>query len=235
MEAQTKRDLALGREHYEAGEYAEAEAPLRRVLEAHDGFADLHNMVGVIAYQRGEAESAAASFKRALEINPKYNEAALNYSVALNELGRYDEAREVYTRFTQSREAQPAGTDELDDYVRGKIANLHAKVAEAYVSCGLYEPAIRELRAALDLCPTFADLRVRLAVALRDAGLRDEALTELLAVREARPNYPDGRTQLGLTYWALGQKTEARDEWEKVLLLDANNRAVKAYLSMAKD
>src|SRR5690606_12616584 len=97
------------------------------------------------------------------------------------------------------KDAAPHETDELDPYVRGKISNLHAKVAEAYLSVGIYGPAITELRAALDLSPGFADLRVRLAVALRDVGLRDEALQELVAVRDEKPDYVDARTQLGLT------------------------------------
>lgn len=235
MDAQTKRDLALGREHYAAGEYAEAEAPLRRVLDKHDGFADVHNMLGVIAYQSGDPETAATAFGHALKLNPAYNEAALNYSVVLNELGRYDEAREAYAGVKAERAAQPSGADELDGFIRGKIANLHAKVAEAYVACGIYAPAIEELRTALDLCPNFADLRVKLAVALRDAGLREEALEELEGVRDDKPKYVDGRVQLGLTYWSLDRKPDARGEWETVLELDPKNRSVKAYLSMAKD
>ena len=233
MDVETKRDLAAAREHYQAGEYAEAEAPLRRVLAKHDSFADLHNMLGVIEYQRGEPEAAATAFEKALAVNPRYNEAAMNYAVALNELGRYDEARTIYARLGADKDADPQETDELDPYVRGKISNLHAKVAEAYLSVGVYGPAINELRAALDLSPGFADLRVRLAVALRDVGLRDEALQELIAVREDKPDYVDARTQLGLTYWGLGDFASAHAEWQKALALAGDNPALRAYLSMA--
>lgn len=234
MDPKTKRDLAIGREHYQAGDYGEAEAPLKRVRTTHDGFADVHNMLGVIAYQRGDANESATCFERALELNPRYNEAALNYSVALNELGRYEEARKVYEGFTHGTHAQPADASELDDFVRGKIANLHASVADAYHSVGLASHAISELRRALKLCPDFADLRAKLGVALRDAGDAEGALKELTQVRESRPNYVEGRVQLGLTHWMAGDRESARGEWQKALLLDESNRAIKAYLSMAE-
>jgi tetratricopeptide (TPR) repeat protein len=234
MDPKIKQDLAFGREHYDAGEYEEAYPHLLRVLEAHDGFADVHNMLGVIAYQRGKADESALRFQKAVDINPRYNEAALNLSVVLNELGRYDEAKSVYESMTAASNASPGSVDELDGFVRGKIANLHAKVAEAYQAVGLYEPSIKELRTALELCPTFVDLRSRLGTALRDAGLLDESISELEGVRDGNPKYAQGRIRLGLSYWAAGRKDEATSEWKQAAELDPDNTSCRAYLAMAE-
>lgn len=234
MDAKIKLDLVFGREHYDAGEYEEAYPHLLRVLEAHEGFADVHNMLGVIAYQREKPDESALRFQKAIEINPRYNEAALNLSVVLNELGRYQEAKSIYERMTAASDASPATVDELDDFVRGKIANLHAKVAEAYQTVGLYEPSITELRKALELCPSFVDLRSRLGTALRDAGLHDDSIAELEAVKETAPSYARGRIRLGLSYWAAGRKEDAKVEWKAAAELDPDNASCRAYLAMAE-
>jgi tetratricopeptide (TPR) repeat protein len=232
MDPKIRQDLAFGREHYDAGEYEEAYPHLLRVLEAHGGFADVHNMLGVIAYQRGKTDEAALRFEKAVQLNPRYNEAVLNLSVALNELGRYEEAKAHYAKITDGGEPSPGSVDELDDFVRGKIANLHAKVAEAYQSVGLYDPAIGELRQALELCPDFADLRARLGTALCDAGQLDDAIAELESVRERAPDYAGGHIKLGLAYWRAGRKDDAKAEWEKSAELDPDNKSSRAYLAM---
>ena len=58
-------------------------------------FADVHNMMGVIHHDRGRLEEARDAFRKALTINPKYTEAALNLSVTCNDLGEYEQALEL--------------------------------------------------------------------------------------------------------------------------------------------
>jgi tetratricopeptide (TPR) repeat protein len=232
MDADIKHNLTVGREFYAAGDYAKAEPHLLDVLKHHDGFADVHNMIGVIRYQRGQVEVARASFERALEINPRYNDAALNLAVAYNELGRYDEAKAVYTRAAGGDEKDPAQIEKLDSFVRGKIANLHSDLGQAYAAVGLLDRAATEYRKALDLCPTFVDIRVRLGTTMRDAGDVDGAIEELTAVRDTAPDYLPGRINLGVTLWQSKRVDEAKAEWEFVLQKDPDNRSAKLYLAM---
>ena len=73
--------LERGREHYENREYDKAEAYLLKVAENQDGFADVMNMLGVIYHDKGQVGSAQEYFEKALRINPKYTEAALNLAL----------------------------------------------------------------------------------------------------------------------------------------------------------
>jgi len=235
MEPEVKQQLQDARDHYRMGEYNKAELHLLAVLKHHQGFADVHNMLGFIRFQRGEPELARRSFEKALEINPRYTEAALNLSVCYNELGRYEDAKQVYGRAGSGQGVrQPATVDKLDGFIRGKIANLHAEVAQAYTAAGLVEPAIREYKHALELAPTFVDIRLRLANALRDGGQLDDALDELLALKDQRPEYVPARVSLGLTYWKQGQLDRAREEWNAALEHDPENPSAKLYLKMAR-
>ena len=90
-----KQLLLLGREHYAKRELDKAEQMLRQVLDEEDRYADVHDMLGVIAHSRGNFIQAERHFERALQINPAYTEAAINLAVTYNDRGKYEKAREV--------------------------------------------------------------------------------------------------------------------------------------------
>ncbi|MCA9602614.1 MAG: tetratricopeptide repeat protein, partial [Myxococcales bacterium] len=138
MEERFKQILALGREYYEKREYDRAEHYLRQV-GAHEQFADVQNMLGVIAHDKGNLEEAQACFEGALRINPNYTEAALNLSVTYNDLGRYDEAKRIYQAALSRGQASPG---KLDPFVKGRIANQHGELAQAYQDAGLDAEAV---------------------------------------------------------------------------------------------
>jgi len=230
MDPKIKHHLSLGREYYGAGEHDRARSHLEAVLEAHDDFADVHNMLGVVRYEAGETLNACRSFERALELNPRYTEAALNLSVCYNELGRYEDARSVYDGAKGA--ADSAGVEKLDGFARGKIANLHRDLGDAYVAVHLLEHAVTEYRKALAVCPTFPDIRLRLANTLRDQDLLPEAIDEYEGLVESSPGYVPARAHFGVTLWRAGRVAEARAQWEKALELDPDNRTCRVYLGM---
>lgn len=233
MQDAIKQHLVAGREFYNGGEYARARPHLEAVLQTHDDFADIHNMLGVIAYEDGDPRSACASFERALILNPYYTEAALNLAIIYNELGRYLDAKRVYAQAQGERAGE--GLESLNHFVRGKIANMHAELGDAYVATGLLQHAIREFRHALTLSPTFVDIRTKLATTLRDTGKVDEALDEFIGLRESAPEYLHARIHLGVTLWRAGRIAEARAEWSYVLDHDPGNRSCRVYLRMTAD
>ncbi|MCA9706423.1 MAG: tetratricopeptide repeat protein [Myxococcales bacterium] len=230
MDAQIKHHLTVGREFYQAGEYEQARPHLEAVRDAHDDYADVHNMLGFIHYEQGRPQQACGEFERALAINPHYTEAALNLSVVYNEMGRYDEGRRLYEQVHGSRGS--GGLDDLEPLARGKIANMHRELGEAYTAVGLLEHAIKEYRKALRVCPTFVDIRTKLANTLRDLGRFDESIDEFQAICDLSPGYVPGRTHYGVTLWRLGRIDEARAQWQAVLEREPENRSCQVYLSM---
>jgi len=231
MDEATKQLLALGREHYEKREFDKAEHYLEQLLEREGArFADVLNMMGVIHHDRGRLEEARAAFEEALRINPNYTEAALNLAVTYNDLGRYEEAKRVYQAALSRGGASPG---QLDPFVKGKIANLHAEVAQAYADAGMLPDAMHELRKAVLLCPTFADLRVKLANLYRQSGDPEAARFELEEAIAARPHYAPAYIALGVTLLSLGQQERAIETWKKALEIDPGNKAAQMYLRMA--
>lgn len=235
MQPDVRAHLNTGREYYHGAEYQKAIAPLTKVLEQHDDYADVHNMLGVCLQHVGRTLEAKDHFERAFQINPSYTEASLNLAVCYNELGRYDDAKAVYARAAEGRESRGRSIENLDGFVRGKLANLHRDLGLAYEGVGMLAQAIEQFREALQLCPTFVDIRTKLGTTLRDAGHIDEAIDELIAVRDAKPEYVLGRLNLGVTLWSAKRKDEAVAEWKAVLEHEPDNKRAHMYLRMAKE
>jgi tetratricopeptide (TPR) repeat protein len=231
MDETTKQRLLLGREHYQKREFDKAEQLLREVLDKDDRLADVQDMLGVISHARGNFGQAEYHFERALAINPNYTEAALNLAVTYNDLGKYESARQIFARIKGS----PGGSLQgLDPFARGKIANMHAEVGQAYADAGLTLEAIAEYEKAVTLCPQFADLRTRLGALLREANDLPRAREQYEAAVAARPSYVPARVQLGVTLLSLGQTEAAAEQWRKVLEIEPEHVRAKMYLRMAQ-
>src|SRR6266851_2000120 len=213
MDDQVRELVALGKDHFQRGDYALAAGHLEQVVARGGSFADVHHMLGVIYHQLGEFESAQRAFQKALDINPGYIEAARAHSKAPRD---------------------PNGDEPLDSYTRGKIANLHAAVADGYLSVRRPNDAASEYRRALSLCPTFVDLRLKLAGALRDAGDVDGSLAEFRIAVQHAPAYVPARVALGTALYADGKLDEAVAQWEEVLRMDPGHRTAGMYLKLAR-
>ena len=68
MNERVKQLLVLGREHYSKREFEKAEQMLRMVLEEEDRYADVHDMLGVIAHSRGNFLVAERHFERTTQL-----------------------------------------------------------------------------------------------------------------------------------------------------------------------
>lgn len=229
MDEHLKQQLALGREHYERGEYDRADYLLRQVLTQADRYADVHHMLGVIAHNRGDFTHAQRHFEQAVLINPNYTEAQLNLMVAYNELGKYEAAREVYARIRARTEHS-----QTDAFAKGRIANMHAELSQAYQDAGMPLEAVRELEKAVGLCPSFADLRTRLGALLRDTGDIARAREQLETARSTNPKYIPARLSLGVLLLGSGENERAVAEFEAVVSLEPTNRSAHTYLGVAR-
>jgi tetratricopeptide (TPR) repeat protein len=231
MDERLKQLLVLGREHYERREYDRAERVLRQVLEHTDRYADVFNMLAVICHDRSDFAAAEQLFERAVEINPNYTEALLNLAVTYNDLGKYEAARLVYARVRGTGVNTEGG---LDPFVRGKIANMHAALAQAYTDAGCRAEAIEQLRRAVDLCPTFADLQTKLGTLYRDDHNFAQARRCYEAACAENPRFAPARVLLGVTLLSLGAIDEASAQWAEALAIDPDNRSAKMYLRMVE-
>ena len=237
MDDAVRELVALGKDHFQRGDWSLAAGHLEQVVARGSAFADVHHMLGVCYHQLGEFDAAQRALERALDINPAYVEASLNLAILCNDLGQYDKGQRVYANALERAKngaRAKSGDEPLDPFAAGKIANLHAAVGDAYLSALRSRDAAAEYRRALELSPAFVDLRLKLAAALREAGELEAATTELRRAVHDAPAYVPARIALGLACSAAGKVKDAVEQWEEVLRMDPAHRTAQLYLKLAR-
>ncbi len=232
MTAGERDAYTRGRGGFASGDVDQALETLSTLLKSRSDLADVHYMVGVLRDRKGDPDGASESLRNAIRLNPGYAEALLALALVHERRGEYDRSQEYAVRAASLSRRDGRS---LDATTRGKLANLQAAVADAYVQVGELREAIEAYRKALDLSPEFQDIRQRLAATLRESGLPDKALAEFQRVLRAKPKLQAARVQLGLTYYTLGRTPDARREWNNVLREEPSNSHAQMYLRMVGD
>jgi tetratricopeptide (TPR) repeat protein len=232
MDDALKQLLTLGRGFFEKKQFAQAEKYLTQIVEQNQSFADVYNMLGVIYHDQGQFARAQRAFEAALRINPAYTDAALNLAIIYNDMGKYREAKEVYQGALTRQKSSP---NRMDPFVKGKIANMYADIANVFASSGMMEEAVGEYRRALELGPSFVDIRMKLADALRDLGDHAGSLAEFEEILKVNPNYLPGRVHYGIALYSAGRRPEAVAMWEDVLAKNPGNKSAEMYLNLVRE
>jgi tetratricopeptide (TPR) repeat protein len=229
MDDRLKELLTRGRDLYEKRDFDAAEPLLSEVAAAGLPFADVYDMLGVMAHTQGDFLMAEQHFRHAVTINPRYTEALLNLAITLNDRRKYDEARQIFDRLSTRT---PRGTADIEPFARGKLANMHADLAQAYADMSLLDDAVEQLEKAVRLCPTFADLRTKLGVLYRDTGKLDLATEEFREAIVSNPRYARAFVLLGSTLLASGDREGARVAWQGALEVEPENLRAASFLRM---
>lgn len=231
LDPEFEKTYRAAQECFDGHRIDEAERLFQTLLERNPrGYADVFNRLGLIYSTKGLLERAAQYFEKALALNPTYTEASLNLAVTFNELGRFDDAEKVFTRAAGSVQGEPAS---LDPFIKGKIANEHAKLGDSYYGLGMLEDALAEYRKAMVLRPQFADVMTKIGSALREKGDVAGAVDAFTRAKTLNPNYLPAYILLGVTYFSQGDRTRAAQEWKAAQRIAPSNRAVQVYLAMA--
>ena len=221
-----------GRSLFDEGHFDLAEPIFKNLIhQSPKKLADVFNKLGIIYHKKNEWERSILFFKKALEINPKYTETSLNLAVTLNDVGRYDEAYEIFTKAAQVVKSEP---NPIDPFVQGKLANEHRRLGDQYYDLCRYDEALDEYRKALNLRPTFVDIITKIGITLREKGQFDEAIRVFIRAKELNPTYSQVLIHLGVTYYMKGFIDLALEEWEKIEEINPESRAAKVYLSLVK-
>jgi O-antigen ligase len=81
--------------HFEMGDTTAALADFRRALEVHPNHVHVLNNIATCQTLRGEFEDAVRTYRRAIEIAPRFEEARTNLGYLLHSMGRDQEAYDV--------------------------------------------------------------------------------------------------------------------------------------------
>ena len=100
METNLDQLIDRGKRAFEQRDYVSALANFQEVIERNPRYPDIRHLTGLCLSFVGQTEDALREFEAAVALNDSYVEAHLNRAITLNELGRYDDAREAFARAT---------------------------------------------------------------------------------------------------------------------------------------
>jgi protein O-GlcNAc transferase len=207
--------LLIGVRHHQAGRLAEAERAYQSVLADDPQNFDALHLLGVIAQQRGDHQTAITSILRALEVNEANAAAQNNLGTALRATGRFDEA---VVCFHKALALQP-------DYFDANL-NLCATL----VSRGSLDEAIACYERLLASRPDYAEGHLRVGLALRDVGRLDAAEAHFRDAVMLAPDSAAANVNLGNLLNEQGEPAAALPLYERAIAIDPN--MAEAHLNL---
>ncbi|MCM0604749.1 MAG: tetratricopeptide repeat protein [Xanthomonadaceae bacterium] len=210
--------------------FREADHLIEQSLEKNPTSTDSLYLKGVSQYFQGKISLAIESLKLTLRNDPRHTDAAICLSVLLNDIGRYQEAKQVFEQANHS--VSPFLTNQESE-IDLKFAVKHLEIADLYFRYRRYDEAIEEYSKAAILNPTHLETRIRRAKALAKKGYVSRAIQELQQIKLENPRDSTAMLQLGLLQFSNGNILDAELEWESALAVDPENKEARSYLKMA--
>lgn len=223
--------LSEARGYFIDGNYKMAEPILNQMLLQSTRNPEVYQMLATIFYDKGQFNKAIKTFKRALEIDPTYTDASVGLSIILNDLGKYDEGKQV---FVDAQMQLDKKSGKQDPFVDEKLASKHEELADLYFQYKRYNEALEQLLKAQKLSSRKAEITMRIAEVHVNLGNMDRAIKDLKALIREFPHLIPARLKLGVIYYNSNNIAEASEQWENILIRDPQHPEALRLLKMAQ-
>lgn len=231
----------LGVAFYRTGMLTEAEREFRRVAELHPGDGEASFRLGLIALREARWNDALAQFQHATDHGGPRAGVLHNSALALESLGRLDEADAALTEAVQLdrddprvwtgwgllalRRSEPSCA--LERFARARDLFGDTKVpAHWYWGCGwaqalseAWPDALATIRDGVTAYPDHPVLRSTLGVLLEGTGEVGEAEAHLRHALGEDPTIPQISKNLGDLLYRAGRWDEAEESYERAVKL----------------
>ncbi len=210
-----------------SGQQEQAAHMYREILAVAPNHADSLHMLGILALQAGQAQTALQQFDAAIAMRPRAAIYHVNRANALHRLGHFAEAAnacDTAIRLDRScaqayqvlghirydlRQAEAAIAAYREAArLRPALSDIHNNLALALRGAGRLEDAEAALREALRREPGEAGINLNLSGVLKELGRFADAETCARASLRADPTNPLHRYNLGLLLLLLGRFEE---------------------------
>lgn len=195
--------------------------------------AESQYLLGTIFHRENKFAEAVERFKRALQIDPHFTDAAISLSIIYNDTGHYEEGKQVFEQAEKSALRRP-GTPTPSIMLAKEISSKHVELGKLYYKLQRYDEAANEYLKAARVEPQNFEARILLAKTHAQRGQMKVAHEELHRLVKERPDYVPARVHLALLYYAMGNTVDAQIELHEALLKDPDNSQVRMYLDLTK-
>lgn len=223
--------LSEARRSFIDGNYKMAEPVLSQMLLQNTRNPEVYQMLATIFYDKGQFSKAIKTFRRALEIDPTYTDASVGLSIILNDLGKYDEGKQV---FLDAQAQLDKKSGKQDPFVDEKLASKHEELADLYYQYKRYNEALEQLLKAQKLSSRKAEITLRISEVNVQLGQPERAIKDLKTLIREYPHLIPARLKLGAIYYNSNNIAEATEQWENILIRDPQHPEALRYLKMAQ-
>ncbi len=224
--------VSHAKESFIEGDYRTAEPLLQQALLRNSKDPEVYQMLATLFYDKGQFNKAIKSFRKALEIDPGYTDASVGLSIILNDLGRYEEAKEV---FTDAQERLNESKKQSDPFIEERITQKHTELGDLYFQIEKFEDALEQYSKARKLSNFPGNLVLKIAECYMKLHKEARAIQELQLFLREYPQNNEARMKLGVYFYQMNRVYEAVEEWEKILVRDPSNADAKHYLRIARE
>jgi tetratricopeptide (TPR) repeat protein/SAM-dependent methyltransferase len=189
-------------ESYQSGDLDRAQEICLGIMQRKADHATALFLSGVIAYDRGENDTACRLFHESVEADPGDPAAHNMLGTAYLERGEFAPARASFERAL-----------DLDaDFVEAQ-----SNLAGVLMRLGDFAKACAGYRRALLVRPDDADARLNLGVVLRELGEVDEAMACFKEALRLRPDFAEAHNNVGLVLMARGDLRRAAQAYARAI------------------
>lgn len=189
----------------------------RRQISQEPRYADAYTNLGEALRRLGELAAAKQAHEKALQLNPRLQEAKLGLALVEQQSGDSKAAIEKIQQIVAQKESATAY------FYQGTALHQQAKLEEA-------ETAFRK---ALELDPSYAEARVNLGLILNQQDKFDAAVNEFKQAIRNDPKLAAAHFNLGVTLQAQGQLEPAIAAYREAINIDPNNAEANYNLGLA--
>lgn len=223
--------LSSAREYFRENKYSLAEPLLNQLILKNAKSAEVFHMLGTIYYDQGKFNKAIRAFRRALELEPSFTDASVGLSIILNDLGKYEEGRQV---FDEARELLAQQGTQEDPYLNEKFSIKHDELGEMYFHHRRFHEALDQYYKALNLSSRKPELTMKIVETLTRLEQPDKAAKELRGLIRDYPGFLNARIRLGKLLYESSDLAAAIEQWEAVLHRDPSHEECKRLLRQAQ-
>ena len=193
--------------------------------------AESQYLLGTIFHRENKLRDAVDRFKRSLQMDPNFTDAAISLSIIYNDTGHYQEGRQIFEQAEQSalhRKTAPTPSIVLSK----EISTKHLELGNLYRNLQKLEEAANEYLKAFQTDAENLEARILYAKTQAQRGQLKIAKLELEKLVQENPDSVSARVHLALLYFGMGNVVDAQIELQDALMKDPRNEQVKMYLDM---
>jgi tetratricopeptide (TPR) repeat protein len=196
--------------------FAEAEQAYRKAVELGAPYADTHYNLGVTYTSQGRLAEAEGPLLQAIRIHPAHTNARYNLGWVYDNQGKLPQAEQAYAETLRYNPSYPEPR-----------INLGVVLTKQ----GRYKEALEHLQIAQRVAPGHPVMLYALGDVYLKTKKYQDAITTFIQLAQREPRHRLAYTGLGLCYEALGNREQAKANFQKAIEVAPND----SYTNVARE